>query len=152
VRSVALALAVAVAAVGCGEARDDATARSAPTPPAAEASTSPRFAAVLARAERRFARAVARADAGRLTWDHFVELSRAFEALQLPLTGVQATGKASRARLDAAEIAQQAKQRALDVALALSEGKRPSLDRLVADLHRLQLRFELAIDRALASA
>ena len=43
-------------------------------------------------------------------------------------------------------------QRSWEVGLALTEGKRRSLDRLVADLHRLQQRFELAIDRALAAA
>jgi hypothetical protein len=147
-----VAVAVAVAVMGCGEARPEAGARPASTPAVAEASVSPRFAKVLTRAERRFAAAVARADAGRLTALHFYKLSGEFEALQVPLTAVRATGKASRARLDAAEIAQQAKQRAEYVGHALIERKRPSLDRLVADLHRLQQRFELAIDRALAAA
>jgi hypothetical protein len=117
----------------------------------AEAAVSPRFARVLTRAERRFARTVARADDGRLTWKHFYGLADEFEELQGPLTAVRATGEASRARFDAADIAQQAMQRAVDVGYALTMGRQPSLDRFVADLHRLQLRFELALERARAA-
>jgi hypothetical protein len=145
------ALALAAAAVGCGESRGEVATGAATATPTAVAAVSPRFAGALTRAERQFARAVARADEGRLTWTHFHDLADEFKALQGPLTAVRATGEASRARYDAADIAQQAMQRAVDFNHDMTMGRRPSLDRFVADLHRLQLGFELALERAPAA-